>query len=98
MRIARRTVLFGFLARTGPRNNPRSRNLTGAGFVLLEDGVVQKIPYFSQETSLPLTIGLLVDTSRSQTGVLATGAPRELHVSRPRSSPRPGPRLRGPLR
>jgi len=38
--------------------------------VLLEDGAPQKIGYFSQETDLPLTIGLLVDTSRSQTGVL----------------------------
>jgi VWFA-related protein len=30
----------------------------------------QKIDFFSQESDLPLTIGLLVDTSRSQTGVL----------------------------
>jgi VWFA-related protein len=33
-------------------------------------GARQKIRYFSQESNLPLTIGLLVDTSRSQTGVL----------------------------
>ena len=39
-------------------------------FVLLEDGVPQKIRYFSRESGLPLTIGLLVDTSRSQIGVL----------------------------
>jgi len=39
-------------------------------FVLKEDGVPQKIHYFSQESDLPLTIGLLVDTSRSQTRVL----------------------------
>ena len=39
-------------------------------FVLLEDGVPQKIDFFSQESDLPLTIGLLVDTSRSQIGVL----------------------------
>ena len=30
----------------------------------------QTIKYFSQETNLPLTLGLLVDTSRSQTNVL----------------------------
>ena len=46
------------------------KNLTRDDFVLREDGVEQKIDYFSQESDLPLTIGLLVDTSRSQTGVL----------------------------
>ena len=46
------------------------KNLTRDDFVLLEDGVPQKIDYFSPESDLPLTIGLLVDTSRSQTGVL----------------------------
>jgi VWFA-related protein len=46
------------------------KNLTRDDFVLLEDGAPQKIDYFSQESDLPLTIGLLVDTSRSQIGVL----------------------------
>jgi len=46
------------------------KNLTRDDFVVLEDGVPQKIDFFSQESDLPLTIGLLVDTSRSQTGVL----------------------------
>jgi len=46
------------------------KDLTADDFVLLEDGVAQEITYFSQESDLPLTIGLLVDTSRSQTGVL----------------------------
>jgi VWFA-related protein len=46
------------------------KDLTAEDFVLMEDGVPQKIRYFSRETDLPLTIGLLVDTSRSQTGVL----------------------------
>jgi VWFA-related protein len=45
-------------------------NLTADDFVLLEDGVPQKISYFSRESDLPLTIGLLVDTSRSQARVL----------------------------
>jgi len=35
-----------------------------------EDGRPQTIKYFSQDTNLPLTMGLLVDTSRSQTSVL----------------------------
>jgi VWFA-related protein len=46
------------------------KNLTPDDFVLLEDGERQNIEFFSKETDLPLTIGLLVDTSRSQTGVL----------------------------
>jgi VWFA-related protein len=39
-------------------------------FVLEEDGRPQTIRYFSRESNLPLTIGLLVDTSRSQRQVL----------------------------
>jgi VWFA-related protein len=46
------------------------KNLTRDDFVLLEDDVPQKIDYFSPESDLPLTMGLLVDTSRSQKGVL----------------------------
>jgi VWFA-related protein len=46
------------------------KDLTRDDFVLHEDGVPQEIDYFSQGSDLPLTIGLLVDTSRSQTGVL----------------------------
>lgn len=46
------------------------KNLTQDDFVLQEDGVTQTIKYYSRESDLPLTIGLLVDTSRSQTGVL----------------------------
>ena len=39
-------------------------------FVLEEDGRSQTIRYFSKETDLPLTLGLLVDTSLSQRRVL----------------------------
>lgn len=46
------------------------RDLTKDDFTLQEDGRAQTIKYFSQETNLPLTLGLLVDTSRSQTSVL----------------------------
>jgi VWFA-related protein len=46
------------------------KDLTADDFLLAEDGEEQKIRYFSKESGLPLTIGLLVDTSRSQTGVL----------------------------
>jgi len=46
------------------------RDLTKDDFTLQEDGRPQTIGYFSQEANLPLTLGLLVDTSRSQTNVL----------------------------
>lgn len=45
--------------------------LTKDDFVLEEDGRPQTLHYFSQESSLPLTLGLLVDTSMSQRRVLA---------------------------
>jgi VWFA-related protein len=41
-------------------------------FLLLEDGAPQTIRYFSRESGLPLTLGLLIDTSRSQEGVLGS--------------------------
>ncbi len=46
------------------------RDLTKDDFALQEDGRPQIVKYFSQDTNLPLTLGLLVDTSRSQTNVL----------------------------
>jgi len=46
------------------------RDLVKDDFTLQEDGRPQTIKYFSQDANLPLTLGLLVDTSRSQTNVL----------------------------
>ena len=46
------------------------RGLTREDFTLFEDGRAQTIRYFSRETNLPLTLGLLVDTSGSQRRVL----------------------------
>src|SRR5580700_11432526 len=46
-------------------------NLTKDDFTLEEDGQPQTIRYFSRESGLPLTLGLLVDTSVSQKRVLA---------------------------
>ena len=45
-------------------------NLTKDDFILKEDGRPQTIRYFSRESDLPLTLGLLVDTSLSQRWVL----------------------------
>ena len=46
------------------------RNLTKDDFMLEEDDRPQTIGYFARETDLPLTLGLLVDTSLSQRRVL----------------------------
>jgi VWFA-related protein len=42
------------------------RDLAREDFILEEDGRAQTIRYFSQESDLPLTLGLVVDTSGSQ--------------------------------
>lgn len=46
------------------------KDLTKADFNLRVDGHPQTIRYFDLDTNLPLTLGLLVDTSRSQRSVL----------------------------
>lgn len=47
------------------------RDLNRDDFTLLENGKPQEIRYFSRESDLPLTVGLLVDTSFSQGKVLS---------------------------
>jgi len=46
------------------------RDLTKDDFALEQDGKPQTITYFAKESDLPLTLGLLVDTSMSQRHVL----------------------------
>ncbi len=48
------------------KNGQIVKDLTKDDFTLDEDGRAQVISYFSQESDLPLTLGLLVDTSGSQ--------------------------------
>ena len=45
--------------------------LTKNDFTLTEDGRPQTLKYFARETDLPLTLGMLVDTSMSQRRVLS---------------------------
>jgi VWFA-related protein len=45
-------------------------DLTKNDFTLTEDGRPQTLKYFARETDLPLTLGMLVDTSMSQRRVL----------------------------
>src|SRR5215471_7782917 len=45
-------------------------NLAKDDFTILEDGKAQPIKYFTKETDLPLTIGMLVDVSASQRNLI----------------------------
>jgi VWFA-related protein len=45
-------------------------NLKEDDFKILEDGVEQKVAYFSKDVDLPITLGLLIDTSGSMDRVL----------------------------
>ncbi len=53
------------------RNGQIIRDLARDDFLLSENGRPQEIRYFSRESGLPLTLGLLVDTSMSQQRVLS---------------------------
>lgn len=58
------------LATVRDKDNRIVADLTRDDFTLAEEGRPQTIKYFSRETNLPLTLGLLVDTSLSQRQVL----------------------------
>jgi len=53
-------------------------NLEQGDFKVTEDGVEQKISFFSRESMLPITLGLLIDTSGSEQNTL--GAEQEAAV------------------
>lgn len=53
-------------------------NLEQDDFKITEDGADQKISFFSKESTLPITLGLLIDTSGSETNTL--GAEQEAAV------------------
>src|SRR5271166_1995671 len=58
------------LATVHDRQSLIVKNVSREDFLLEEAGVPQTIRYFSRESDLPLTVGLLVDTSQSQNHVL----------------------------
>ena len=62
--------VVSLLATVHDRDGRVVKDLNKEDFTLLEDGKPQTIRYFSRESDLPLTLGLLVDTSRSQIDVL----------------------------
>lgn len=62
--------LVNILASVHDRHGGLIGNLTKDDFTVLEDGKPQTIKYFTRETDLPLTIGLLIDVSASQRNLL----------------------------
>lgn len=58
--------LVNILCSVHNKSNGLVGNLEKKDFQIFEDGKQQDIKYFTRETDLPLTIGLLVDTSKSQ--------------------------------
>src|SRR5678809_131356 len=64
--------LVNILCSVRGKNNALIGNLDKGDFHLFEDGKEQEIKYFTRETDLPLTIGLLVDVSGSQERLIDT--------------------------
>jgi VWFA-related protein len=62
--------LVNILAAVHNKNGGLVSNLSKDDFVLTEDGQQQEIKYFTRETDLPLTVGLLVDVSASQRNLI----------------------------
>jgi VWFA-related protein len=62
--------LVNILAAVHNKGGGLVANLSKDDFTLFEDGKQQEIKYFTRETDLPLTIGLLVDVSASQRNLI----------------------------
>jgi len=58
--------VVNILATVSTKKGEIVRDLEQADFTVSENGRPQEIQYFSRETGLPLTLGLLIDTSMSQ--------------------------------
>jgi VWFA-related protein len=64
--------LVSILASVRSKSGALISNLTKDDFKIYEDGKEQQIKNFTRETDLPLTLGLLVDTSSSQERLIDT--------------------------
>ena len=62
--------LVNVLCSVRNKGNGLVGNLEKGDFKLFEDGKEMDIKYFTRETDLPLTIGMLVDTSKSQENLI----------------------------
>lgn len=66
-----RVRVMEFDAIVRDRQGQHIRKLTRENFTVTEDGKRQAIRYFSEDEDLPLTVGLMVDTSSSQVPFIA---------------------------
>jgi VWFA-related protein len=66
------TVVINVYATVEERHGQVVRNLNKDDFELSEDGIPQKIEYFSPDTDVALSLGIALDTSNSQSALLGT--------------------------
>src|ERR1700744_296961 len=66
--VAARLIVIPTVVRD--KHNALINTLTKEDFVLQIDGKPQPVRYFDHDADVPLTLGLLVDTSMSQRSVL----------------------------
>jgi VWFA-related protein len=70
-KIGVRTDMVTVFATVSDKKGRILSDLSKDDFAISEDGNAQTISYFAREDQLPLTVGLLVDTSMSQRDVLS---------------------------
>jgi len=83
---------------TSATSRVRLCDLTKDDFLLDEDGHPQTISYFSREIDLPLTLGLLVDTSGSERRMIPDERRAASAFSRQGDAAGQGPGVRDPFR
>ena len=66
--------LVNLVATVTDTSNRYVMNLTADDFVVEEDGVVQKISHFTQDHDIPVSVGILLDTSGSMDRKIRTAA------------------------
>ncbi|MGC2002521.1 MAG: VWA domain-containing protein, partial [Candidatus Acidiferrales bacterium] len=59
------TTIVNVFATARDKRHAIVTDLTKDDFKVLEDGVEQKVAFFSKEVDMPITLGLLIDTSAS---------------------------------
>lgn len=64
------TTVVNVLATVRDKKGVLINSLSKDDFEIYEDGVLQEVKYFTRQSDLPLTVGLLVDTSVSQERLL----------------------------
>jgi len=59
------TTIVNVFATVRDKHHGIISDLTKDDFKVFEDGVEQKVAFFSKEVNMPITLGLLIDTSAS---------------------------------